>query len=118
MAPDGDRTRRRGGALGPGPLRGTAAGTSRGRGMRSGREGGQRESLPAARRCRVGEYNEHCLRRTSFAELHHAEPKARGQAGLQVYIMCEIPSNVILAEEFARQFDGFSIGSNDLTQLV
>jgi pyruvate,water dikinase len=42
----------------------------------------------------------------------------RGQDGLQVYVMCEIPSNVILTEEFARRFDGFSIGSNDLTQLV
>jgi len=39
-------------------------------------------------------------------------------AGLEVYVMCEIPSNVILAEEFAKRFDGFSIGSNDLTQLV
>jgi len=42
----------------------------------------------------------------------------RGENGLQVYMMCEIPSNVILAEEFAHYFDGFSIGSNDLTQLV
>ena len=42
----------------------------------------------------------------------------RGEAGLEVYMMCEIPSNVVLAEEFARRFDGFSIGSNDLTQLV
>ncbi|MDX2368733.1 MAG: phosphoenolpyruvate synthase [Colwellia sp.] len=42
----------------------------------------------------------------------------RGENGLQVYVMCEIPSNIILAEEFAQRFDGFSIGSNDLTQLV
>jgi pyruvate,water dikinase len=42
----------------------------------------------------------------------------RGEHGLQVYMMCEIPSNVILAGEFAKRFDGFSIGSNDLTQLV
>jgi pyruvate, water dikinase len=43
---------------------------------------------------------------------------ARGKHGLKVYVMCEIPSNVILAEEFAKRFDGFSIGSNDLTQLT
>jgi pyruvate,water dikinase len=42
----------------------------------------------------------------------------RGRDGLQVYVMCEIPSNVILAEAFATRFDGFSIGSNDLTQLT
>ncbi len=42
----------------------------------------------------------------------------RGQNGLHVYVMCEIPSNVILAKEFAQRFDGFSIGSNDLTQLT
>ncbi|MDD9730989.1 phosphoenolpyruvate synthase, partial [Mameliella sp. AT18] len=42
----------------------------------------------------------------------------RGENGLQVYVMCEIPSNVIQAEAFAKRFDGFSIGSNDLTQLT
>ena len=42
----------------------------------------------------------------------------RGENGLQVYVMCELPSNVIGAEAFAQRFDGFSIGSNDLTQLT
>jgi pyruvate, water dikinase len=42
----------------------------------------------------------------------------RGKHGLEIYVMAEIPSNVILAEEFADIFDGFSIGSNDLTQLT
>jgi pyruvate,water dikinase len=42
----------------------------------------------------------------------------RGRNGLEVYVMCEIPSNVVLAGEFAKRFDGFSIGSNDLTQLT
>jgi pyruvate,water dikinase len=42
----------------------------------------------------------------------------RGQNGLEIYVMAEIPSNIILAEKFCRIFDGFSIGSNDLTQLT
>ena len=42
----------------------------------------------------------------------------RGEGGLEVYAMCEIPNNVILVDRFARLFDGFSIGSNDLTQLT
>ncbi|NER79327.1 MAG: phosphoenolpyruvate synthase [Leptolyngbya sp. SIO1D8] len=42
----------------------------------------------------------------------------RGKNGLQVYVMCELPSNVVLADKFSEVFDGFSIGSNDLTQLT
>jgi pyruvate,water dikinase len=42
----------------------------------------------------------------------------RGAHGLEVYVMCEIPNNVIQIDAFARLFDGFSIGSNDLTQLT
>lgn len=42
----------------------------------------------------------------------------RGEKGLEIYVMAEIPSNVIMAKEFAEVFDGFSIGSNDLTQLT
>jgi pyruvate,water dikinase len=42
----------------------------------------------------------------------------RGRDGLEIYVMCEVPSNVILADEFSKIFDGFSIGSNDLTQLT
>jgi len=43
---------------------------------------------------------------------------ARGENGLEIYVMCEIPNNVVQIDAFARLFDGFSIGSNDLTQLV
>jgi pyruvate,water dikinase len=43
---------------------------------------------------------------------------SRGINGLKIYVMCEIPNNVILIDEFAKHFDGFSIGSNDLTQLT
>jgi pyruvate,water dikinase len=42
----------------------------------------------------------------------------RGEAGLRLVMMCELPSNALLAEEFLEYFDGFSIGSNDLTQLT
>jgi len=55
--------------------------------------------------------------RKVLAELDHNGLR-RGQGGLEVYVMCEIPNNVVLAEEFSELFDGFSIGSNDLTQLA
>jgi len=51
-------------------------------------------------------------------EVMREDGLARGGDGLEVYVMAELPSNVILAEEFAAVFDGFSIGSNDLTQLT
>ena len=51
-------------------------------------------------------------------ELLAAHGLKRGQDGLQLIMMCEIPSNAILAHEFLQYFDGFSIGSNDLTQLT
>jgi pyruvate,water dikinase len=46
------------------------------------------------------------------------EKLERGKNGLQLYCMAEIPSNIVMADKFAQRFDGFSIGSNDLTQLV
>ncbi|HEX7417495.1 MAG TPA: phosphoenolpyruvate synthase, partial [Steroidobacteraceae bacterium] len=51
-------------------------------------------------------------------EVMAANGLQRGREDLQIYVMCEIPSNVILARAFAQRFDGFSIGSNDLTQLT
>jgi pyruvate,water dikinase len=56
--------------------------------------------------------------RRRVLDLLAANGLARGDKGLEVYMMAEIPSNAILADEFATLFDGFSIGSNDLTQLV
>jgi pyruvate,water dikinase len=62
--------------------------------------------------CRTPEEGERVIRLMAEQGLRS------GERGLEIYVMCEIPSNVVLAREFARIFDGFSIGSNDLTQLV
>lgn len=62
--------------------------------------------------CRTPEEGERVLAVMAEAGL------ARGQDGLEVYVMAEIPSNILLADEFCDYFDGFSIGSNDLTQLT
>jgi pyruvate, water dikinase len=51
-------------------------------------------------------------------ELMNRQGLRRGENGLEIYVMCEIPNNVIQLDAFAKLFDGFSIGSNDLTQLV
>ena len=51
-------------------------------------------------------------------EVMAEEGLVRGENGLEVYVMAEIPSNILRADEFAQRFDGFSIGSNDLTQLT
>ena len=62
--------------------------------------------------CRTPEEADHVL------EVMAQNGLRRGERGLQVYVMAEIPSNVLEADAFAERFDGFSIGSNDLTQLV
>jgi pyruvate,water dikinase len=62
--------------------------------------------------CRSPEEADHVL------EVMAQNGLRRGDAGLEVYVMCEIPSNVVLAKAFAERFGGFSIGSNDLTQLT
>ena len=54
----------------------------------------------------------------NVVEIMAANGLKRGENGLEIYVMCEIPSNVVVADQFAEIFDGFSIGSNDLTQLT
>ncbi len=62
--------------------------------------------------CRTVEEGKKCLAEMKKNKLE------KGKNGLQVYVMCEIPANVILCDQFSEIFDGFSIGSNDLTQLT
>ena len=68
--------------------------------------------IPMVPFCRTPEEADRVLETMEEAGL------ARGRDGLEVYVMCEIPSNVVSGRAFARRFDGFSIGTNDLTQLV
>jgi pyruvate, water dikinase len=65
--------------------------------------------IPFCRRVQEGE---------KVLESMAANGLKRGDNGLEVYVMCEIPNNVIQIDAFAKLFDGFSIGSNDLTQLT
>ena len=60
----------------------------------------------------------HLLSTGGTARLLAEQGLVRGQDGLKIVMMCEVPSNAILADEFLEYFDGFSIGSNDLTQLT
>ncbi|MEB3266460.1 MAG: phosphoenolpyruvate synthase [Cyanobacteriota bacterium] len=73
---------------------------------------GLRNVIPMVPFCRTPEEADQVLAEMARHGL------VRGEAGLEVYVMCELPSNVIGAEAFAERFDGFSIGSNDLTQLT
>jgi pyruvate,water dikinase len=73
---------------------------------------GLRNTIPMVPFCRTPEEGARVLEEMACHGL------VRGQDDLKVYVMCELPSNVIGAEAFAQHFDGFSIGSNDLTQLT
>jgi pyruvate, water dikinase len=73
---------------------------------------GLRNVIPMIPFCRTVEEGEKVLAEMAKNGL------VRGEGGLKVYVMCEIPNNVILVDSFSRLFDGFSIGSNDLTQLT
>lgn len=74
--------------------------------------------VPMVPFCRTPEEGKGVLREMSHAGLGSRTFPVAGASPLKVYMMCELPSNVVLAEDFLELFDGFSIGSNDLTQLV
>ncbi|MHA1642490.1 MAG: phosphoenolpyruvate synthase [Promethearchaeota archaeon] len=76
------------------------------------RNWGLKNIIPMVPFCRTPE--EAC----EISKLMEKEGLIRGKDGLQVYCMAEIPSNIFLVDEFCKYFDGFSIGSNDLTQLI
>ncbi|PVE24604.1 phosphoenolpyruvate synthase [Microvirga sp. KLBC 81] len=81
--------------------------------LKRAREGmGLTNIIPMVPFCRRVEEAERVIAKMSEFGL------TRGENGLEIYVMCEIPNNVILIDEFAKCFDGFSIGSNDLTQLT
>jgi pyruvate,water dikinase len=80
--------------------------------LRVRREMGLTNVIPMVPFCRTPEEADRVLAEMARHGL------VRGEEGLEVYVMCELPSNVIGAEAFAERFDGFSIGSNDLTQLT
>jgi pyruvate,water dikinase len=75
-------------------------------------EFGLKNIVPMIPFCRTPEEGRQVL------EIMESEGLRRGEDGLKVYVMCEIPANVLRADEFLDIFDGFSIGSNDLAQLT
>lgn len=68
--------------------------------------------------CRTVEEGKKVIEIIESAGLKRGLPAQAGEGGLKIFVMCEVPSNVILAKQFLEIFDGFSIGSNDLTQLT
>ncbi|MFX0188559.1 MAG: phosphoenolpyruvate synthase [Candidatus Hodarchaeota archaeon] len=82
------------------------------RAIKKAREWGLINIIPMIPFCRTPEEAK------AIIDIMASEGLIRGKDGLQLYVMAEIPSNIICADEFCNYFDGFSIGSNDLTQLV
>ena len=68
--------------------------------------------------CRTVEEGKKVIALLAEAGLQQGRQEQQEKNELEIYVMCELPANILLAEEFAEIFDGFSIGSNDLTQLT